>query len=111
MPAPGRCYRYFPAAQDRETLEHLLVGRQELLESLFNEADRASASGTPRFFLLVGPRGAGKSHLMSLLYRRIRDELSDRVIPVHLAGEEYSIFRASDFFLRVLAGWGSRPGM
>lgn len=103
MPAPGRCYRYFPAAQDRETLEHLLVGRQELLESLFNEADRASVSKTPRFFLLVGPRGAGKSHLMSLLHHRIRDELSDRVIPVCLAGEEYSIFRASDFFLRVLA--------
>lgn len=103
MPAPGRCYRYFPAAQDRETLEHLLVGRQELLESLFNEADRVSVSKTPRFFLLVGPRGAGKSHLMSLLHHRIRDELSDRVIPVCLAGEEYSIFRASDFFLRVLA--------
>ena len=106
MPAPGRCYRYFPAAQDRETLEHLLVGRQELLESLFDEANRASASGTPRFFLLVGARGAGKSHLMSLLCRRIRDELSDRMIPVNLAGEEYSIFRASDFFLRVLAGMG-----
>lgn len=106
MPAPGRCYRYFPAALEGETLEHLLVGRQELLESLFDEADRASASKTPRFFLLVGPRGAGKSHLMSLLCRRIRDELSDRMIPVNLAGEEYSIFRASDFFLRVLAGMG-----
>ncbi|MDV2481940.1 winged helix-turn-helix transcriptional regulator [Methanoculleus sp. Wushi-C6] len=106
MPAPGRCYRYFPAALERETLEHLLVGRQELLESLFYEADRASASRTPRFFLLVGSRGAGKSHLMSLLCRRIRDELSGLVIPVDLAEEEYSIFRASDFFLRVLAGMG-----
>jgi len=106
MPAPGRCYRYFPAALAEETLRHLLVGRQELLESLFDEADRASASRTPRFFLLVGDRGAGKSHLMSLLCRRIRDELSGRVIPVDLAGEEYSIFRASDFFLRVLAGMG-----
>ena len=110
MPAPGRCYRYFPAALEGKTLEHLLVGRQELLESLFDETDRASASKTPRFFLLVGPRGAGKSHLMSLLCRRIRDELSGRVIPVHLAGEEYSIFRASDFFLRVLAGMGVETG-
>jgi len=106
MPAPGRCYRYSPAALERETLRHLLVGRQELLESLFDEADRASGSGTPRFFLLVGDRGAGKSHLMSLLCRRIRDELSGRMIPVPLAGEEFSIFRASDFFLRVLAGMG-----
>lgn len=106
MPAVGRCYRSFPAALEGEMLRHLLVGRQELLESLFGEADRASRSGTPRFFLLVGDRGAGKSHLMSLLCRRMLDELSGRVIPVHLAGEEYSIFRASDFFLRVLAGMG-----
>lgn len=65
MPAPGRCYRYFPAALAGETLRHLLVGRQEIFESLFDEADRASASRTPRFFLLVGDRGAGKSHLMA----------------------------------------------
>ena len=106
MPAPGRCYRYFPAAIERETLQHLLVGRQELLESLFDEMDLASGSGTPRFFLLVGDRGAGKSHLMSLLCHRMLDELSGRVIPVNLAGGEYSIFRASDFFLLVLAGMG-----
>lgn len=106
MPAPGRCYRSFPAALERETFEHLLVGRQELLGSLFDEMDRASGSGTPRFFLLVGDRGAGKSHLMSLLCHRMLDGLSGRVIPVNLAGEEYSIFRASDFFLQVLAGMG-----
>ena len=106
MPAPGRCYRYFPAALDREALEHLLIGRQDLLESLYNEMDQASRGGTSRFFLLVGDRGAGKSHLMSLLYQRMRDGLSDRVIPVCLAGEECSMFRASDFFCRVLAEMG-----
>ncbi|WP_243669920.1 winged helix-turn-helix transcriptional regulator, partial [Methanoculleus chikugoensis] len=94
-----------------ETLRHLLVGRQELLESLFDEADRASGSRTPRFFLLVGDRGgAGKSHLMSLLCRRIRDELSDRVIPVDLAGgEEYSMFRRPTSFSGCSrGGWGGR---
>lgn len=98
--------RYSPATLDRETLQYLLVGRQKLAESLLEEIDQASGSGTPRFFLLVGPRGIGKSHLMTLLYQRIRDDLAERIIPVKLAEEEYSIFRASDFFLRVLEEMG-----
>ncbi len=95
-------YRYFPETLDKETLQYLLVGRQKLLDSLLKEVDQASQSGTPRFFLLVGPRGIGKSHLMTLLYHRVSDELSEQMIPVKLAEEEYSIFRASDFFLRLL---------
>ncbi|MDN7013766.1 MarR family transcriptional regulator [Methanoculleus sp. FWC-SCC3] len=108
MPAPGNAAvcRYSPGALDRETLQYLLVGREDLLDDTLAELDRASRSGTPRFFLLVGSRGAGKSHLLSLLYHRVRDELPGRIIPVKLAEEEYSIFRASDFFLRVLEEMG-----
>jgi hypothetical protein len=103
-PGSAAVYRYFPGALDGETLRYLLVGRQKLLEDLLEEIDRASQSGTPRFLLLVGPHGSGKSHLMSLLHRRVRDELSERIIPVTFAEKEYSIFRASDFVLRVLEG-------
>ena len=108
MPASSNVilYRYSPATLDRETLQYLLVGRQKLAESLLEEIDQASGSGTPRFFLLVGPRGIGKSHLMTLLYQRMHDDLAERIIPVKLAEEEYSIFRASDFFLRILEEMG-----
>jgi hypothetical protein len=108
MPTSGSAavYRYFPGALDKETLQYLLVGRGNLHEEMLEELDRASRSGTPRFFLLTGDRGAGKSHLLSLLYHRVRDDLSGRIIPVKLADEEYSIFRASDFFLRVLEEMG-----
>lgn len=110
MPAPASValHQYSPGALDRETLQYLLVGRQKLAESLFEEVDQAAGSGTPRFFLLIGPRGIGKSHLMALLYKQVCDDLSGRVIPVKLAEEEYSIFRASDFFLRVLEEMGAR---
>ncbi|PKL62195.1 MAG: transcriptional regulator [Methanomicrobiales archaeon HGW-Methanomicrobiales-2] len=108
MPTSGSAavYRYFPGALDKETLQCLLVGRENLLEDMLEELDRASRSGTPRFFLLAGDRGAGKSHLLSLLYHRVHDNLSGRITPVKLADEEYSIFRASDFFLRVLEEMG-----
>ncbi len=108
MPAAGSAaaYRYSPGALDKETLRYLLVGRENLLEEMLEELDRASRSGTPRFFLLAGSHGAGKSHLLSLLYHWVQGELCGRVIPVRLAEEEYSIFRASDFFLRVLEEMG-----
>ncbi len=102
MPSSVTFYRYFPETLDKETLRYLLVGRQKILDELIKEAEQTSQSGTPRFILLVGPRGIGKSHLMTLLYHRVRDELSGGIIPVKLAEEEYSIFRASDFFLRIL---------
>ena len=103
MPAPSNVtlYRYLPATLDRETLQYLLVGRQNLLDTLFKGLGEASRSKTSRFFLLIGLRGAGKSHLMALLYHKTLDDLFGRIIPVML-GEEYSIFRASDFFLRIL---------
>ncbi|KAF5075801.1 hypothetical protein DSECCO2_167890 [anaerobic digester metagenome] len=107
-PAPGSAAacRYSPGALDSETLRYLLVGRENLLGEMLEDLDRASRSGTPRFFILTGSHGAGKSHLLNLLYHRVQDELSGQVIPVRLAEEEYSIFRASDFFLRVLAEMG-----
>ncbi|WP_342686244.1 MULTISPECIES: AAA family ATPase [unclassified Methanoculleus] len=108
MPRSGSAavYRYFPRALDGETLRYLLVGRENLLADLLEELDQASRSGTPRFFLLIGSHGIGKSHLMSLLYRRVSSELSERIIPVLFAEEEYSVFRASDFLLRVLEEMG-----
>ncbi|MCK9299404.1 MAG: ATP-binding protein, partial [Methanoculleus sp.] len=107
-PSPGSTAAccHSPGALDNETLQYLLVGREDLLGEMLEELDRASRSGTPRFFLLTGSHGAGKSHLLSLLYHRVQGELSERVIPVRLAEEEYSIFRASDFFLRVLEEMG-----
>lgn len=108
MPAPGSAaaYRYSPGALDNETLQYLLVGRENLLWEMLEDLDRASGSGAPRFFLLTGSHGTGKSHMLSLLYHRVRDELCGRIIPVRLAEEDYSIFRASDFFLRVLTEMG-----
>jgi hypothetical protein len=37
-----------------------------------------------------------------MLYHKIKQELGSLYIPVKFAEEEYSIYRASDFFLRIL---------
>jgi tetratricopeptide (TPR) repeat protein len=95
-------YRYSPENMEKSTLEKLFIGRGNLLESLLKELENAAKKKTPRFYLVVGPRGIGKSHLLVLLYYELKDKLGSLLIPVKLAEEEYSVFRASDLFLRIL---------
>jgi tetratricopeptide (TPR) repeat protein len=95
-------YRYSPEIMPEDVLRKLFVGREKVLESLFEELKSAARNKTPRFYLIVGPRGIGKSHLLILLYYEIKNKLGSLLIPVKLAEEEYSVFRASDFFLRIL---------
>ena len=94
-------YRYSPENMSEDILRKLFVSREELLESLVKEIRDASKNGTPRFYLMVGPRGIGKSHFLTLLYYEIEKKVTS-LIPIKLAEEEYSIYRASDFFLRIL---------
>ncbi|MEA3282947.1 MAG: ATP-binding protein, partial [Euryarchaeota archaeon] len=95
-------YRYSPEIMPEDVLRKLFVGREKVLESLFEELESAARNETPRFYLIVGPRGIGKSHLLVLLYYEIKNKLGSLLIPVKLAEEEYSVFRASDLFLRIL---------
>ena len=63
---------YSPGAQSPEILEHLLVGRAEIADRIV--ADLAHSIETPakHHHLLVGPRGIGKTHLVSVVYHRLR---------------------------------------
>ena len=95
-------YRYSPENMSEEILRKLFVGREKQLESLVKEIGNAAKNKTPRFYLLVGPRGIGKSHFLTLLYYEINNKFPSLLIPVKLAEEEYSVYRASDLFLRIL---------
>jgi len=99
-------YRYSPENIPHEILKNIFVGRDDLFERIFKELETAGKNKTPRFYLVVGSRGIGKSHFLILLYREIEKELNSLYIPVKFAEEEYSVYRASDFFLRVLEEQG-----
>jgi len=55
-------YRYSPENMDETILRKLFVGREKLLKSVLKEIEDSARKKTPRFFLIVGPRGIGKSH-------------------------------------------------
>lgn len=64
--------RFSPRSLEPAQLERLTVGREQLLAHLQRVVTDAVVSGQGRFDLLVGPRGAGKSHCIGLLDARLR---------------------------------------
>ncbi|VEG28712.1 tetratricopeptide repeat protein [Actinomyces howellii] len=64
--------RFTPSTMPSELLERLFVVRQPVLEALMERVDELGTTPSPHHTLLVGPRGAGKTHLISLVYHRSR---------------------------------------
>lgn len=63
-----------PRMADRETLEATFVARHALLDQLLDDLRSDVAAPSRRQWLIVGPRGSGKSHLLELVSRRLQDE-------------------------------------
>jgi len=102
-------YRFQPDAMDKEMLERLFIGRnrRNLLKELTKEIESAVKNRTPRYYLIIGPRGVGKTHLITLLYHDVMAGI-ENVLPIKLSEEEYSIYRVSDLLLRMLGMMGER---
>ena len=64
---------FTPWLTPRTQLEALLVGRQALLDDLVDRIRRAATTHSRQHTLVVGPRGAGKTHLLALAYHRAFD--------------------------------------
>lgn len=62
--------RFTPSTMPEEMLESLFVVRQPVLEALMKRVKTLGHTPSPHHTLLVGPRGAGKTHLISLVYHR-----------------------------------------
>ena len=97
-------FRYSPDNIDKDSLKKLSVSdsRQKLFKNTLEEIKSAAANKTPRYYLVIGPRGIGKSHFLTLLYYEIQEKMDSLLIPVKFAEEEYSIFTVIDLFKRIL---------
>ncbi len=96
-------YKFTPEYMTKEEIRKLSVGREDILSDLFKKVEESASKGIPRHYLLVGPRGIGKTHLLLLLLDRIEESKLKKILkPIKFSEEEYSISRLSDIFLRVL---------
>src|SRR4051794_14418748 len=65
--------RFTPSLMPHELLERLFVAREPILDRILSRISAAAAGAERNPTLLVGPRGSGKTHLVSLAYYRARE--------------------------------------
>ena len=102
-----RSSRYSPGNMDRESLEALFVGREDVMEDVLSRV--ADSIGRPQkhYILLVGPRGSGKTHFLALAYYRTLDQirkagLGDCTAIALLKEEEWGVASYLDLLVRIL---------
>lgn len=66
MTRPRRISAYNPSAMDPALLKRILVQRERLLNRIVDRLSASMTSGDKHHLLLVGPRGSGKTHLVTL---------------------------------------------
>ncbi|PHX53618.1 hypothetical protein CP500_020555 [Tychonema bourrellyi FEM_GT703] len=76
-----------------ETLEYILVQRHTLANYLVDKIRDSATTDSKYFQLLIGPRGIGKTHLVSLIYHRVAkmEDLQDKLLIAWLREEEWGI--------------------
>ena len=102
-----RSSRYSPGNMDRQSLEALFVGRDDLMEDVLTRITKSILGTGKHYVLLVGPRGSGKTHFLTLAHHRLVDRLcranaQDSVAIALLKEEEWGVASFLDFVVRIL---------
>lgn len=86
-----------------DILEKMLVGRQKTVNLLEQYVREIAQDGVNHQVFIVGPRGAGKTHMLRVLYYRVNELVQTRAVVVsYFAEEEYGISGYLDFLIRVI---------
>ena len=102
-----RSSRYSPGNMDRESLEAVFVGRDDVMEDVLSRVATSIRGPQKHYILLVGPRGSGKTHLLALAYHRLMesfdpDDAGDTVAIALLNEEEWGVASYLDLVVRIL---------
>jgi len=102
MKRRSRLSAFTPSNTDPELLERIFVQREKLLSAITSRLARSMNSGEKHHVLLIGPRGSGKTNLVTLSVHRLRlqRELSD-VMRVAWLGEDDVMVELIDIALAI----------
>lgn len=97
--------RFTPSLMAPEVLEEIFVQREALAARLVRQVRESVLGSEKHQRLIVGPRGIGKTHLVSLVYHRLRavEDLRDRMRVAWLREEEWGVSSFLDLLVRILA--------
>ena len=107
----GRIGLYRADITPPERLEQTTIGREPMLSDLLEKLERSKAKKTHQHYVFAGPRGVGKTHLLSLLVHRIAGSaiLNPQFTVVRFAEETHRLLSFADFLLRICEILGHQP--
>jgi len=87
-----------------ELLEKTFVQREKLAERLTQVLSESALRKSKHHILLIGPRGIGKSHLVALVYHRLKNQanVANRLAIAYLREDEWGITSYLDLLIRIL---------
>jgi tetratricopeptide (TPR) repeat protein len=97
-------FSFTPSLMDVEALEAIFVQRKDLAVDLVERVRESALTSAKLHTLIVGARGMGKTHLVSLVYYRIQamPDLKERLLIAWLREEEWGVTSFLDLLLRIL---------
>ena len=95
---------FTPSMMAPETLEAMLVQREPLLSRSLGHVLESLRTGSRHHTLFVGPRGIGKTHLISLLHHRLSltAEAKEKALIAWMREEEWGVTSFFELVLRIL---------
>lgn len=96
--------RFSPAIMQAEDLEAIFVQRDALASRLVSQISSSVLGSGKQHNLLVGARGMGKTHLISILHHRLRalGELREKAVFCWLPEDEWGVGSFLELLLRIL---------
>lgn len=96
--------RFTPSLMDPLDLEFLMVQREPLSARLVGQIRDSVLTPAKQHNLIVGPRGMGKTHLVAIVYHRLRalPELKGKAALCWLREDEWGINSFLEMLIRIL---------
>jgi hypothetical protein len=97
-------YKYNPGQSSPEEREATFTAREDVLRLILKDLRAGLKSPTQQHFLLIGPRGIGKTMLLLMTSDAVKKDkrLRRGYLPLMTAEEEYSISSLRDLFEKIL---------
>ena len=97
-----------PSTHEPEVLEHLLVARHDLLGRIVDKVGACTVSRAQHHQLLIGPRGIGKTHMVSLIHHRLAcQHPRDDLVLAWLREDQYGLTTFDRLIERVIKAIGA----
>lgn len=93
---------FTPSRTNPQDLEFILVQRQKLIEDAVERVKESALTAHKHHLLFVGPRGCGKTHLVTLIVSRLSDDddLTDR-LRIAWLNEDETCTTLLEFLLKI----------